>query len=61
VGERHERVVFRLYRMECCGHQLCWVNPRPPTFCPECGERVYPQVRGWAVVVDERAILTTEE
>ena len=44
-----ERVPFRLLNMECCGHQLCWVNPRFPSYCPECGIHVYPEVRSWAV------------
>jgi hypothetical protein len=24
---------------------LCWVNPRLPNFCPECGERVLMKLR----------------
>lgn len=34
-----ERVKFRLIHTPCCGTLLCWVNPRLPTFCPECGEK----------------------
>lgn len=34
-----ERIVFRLFQMPCCGHMLCWVNPRLPSYCPECGAR----------------------
>lgn len=33
-----EMVPFKLYHMPCCGHLLCWVNPRPPSYCPECGQ-----------------------
>lgn len=33
----NERVHFRFFVMPCCHHQLCWVNPRNPTYCPECG------------------------
>lgn len=33
----HEKVYFRLFVMPCCKYQLCWVNPRLPNFCPECG------------------------
>lgn len=36
----NEQVKFRLFHMPCCGHLLCWVNPRLPTYCPECGEHV---------------------
>jgi len=39
--EENERVPFRLFKMPCCGFQLCWVNPRLPTYCPECGELVF--------------------
>lgn len=36
-----EYVEFRLFVMPCCGHHLCWVNPRLPSFCCECGAAVY--------------------
>lgn len=51
----HERVQFRFILMECCGHQLCWVNPRLPSYCPACGKSVYPQVRGWVSLLDPEA------
>ena len=51
----NERIIFRLFSMECCGHFLCWVNPRVPNYCPECGKGVFPQVRGWAVLIDDTA------
>lgn len=37
---QHERVHFRLMCMPCCGQMLCWVNPRLPMYCPECGRMV---------------------
>jgi hypothetical protein len=40
-----ERVHFRLIQMSCCGQLLCWVNPRLPTHCPECGEKVYRRIK----------------
>jgi hypothetical protein len=52
-----ERVNFRLIQMGCCGHLLCWVNPRFPTFCPQCGERVYPTVKQWVHQHDDEAVL----
>ena len=52
-----ERVFFRLLYMECCGHILCWVNPRLPTYCPECGVLCYPKVRGWHRLEDQNATL----
>jgi hypothetical protein len=41
----NEPVKFRLLRMPCCGQQLCWVNPRLPNYCPECGRRIFPQIK----------------
>lgn len=40
-----EHVPFRLIRTPCCGHLLCWVNPRLPTYCPECGTMILPRIR----------------
>lgn len=33
-------IQFRLFHMPCCGHMLCWVNPRLPSYCPECGKHI---------------------
>ena len=33
----NERVHFRFIVCTECQHQICWVNPRLPSFCPECG------------------------
>ena len=27
--------------MPCCHILICWVNPRRPMYCPECGKRVF--------------------
>ncbi len=56
-GATNERIHFRLIHMECCGQLLCWVNPRFPTHCPECGQTIYPQVKGWVTVNDPNAHL----
>jgi hypothetical protein len=40
-----------------CNHNLCWVNPRLPSYCPECGKHIYPAVRGAIHVSDEQAEL----
>lgn len=37
----NEQVQFRLIQMPCCGILICWVNPRRPMYCPECGTRVF--------------------
>jgi hypothetical protein len=53
-----QRVHFKLTSMGCCGQLLCWVNPRPPNYCPECGKFCYPEVKGWVVNDDSNAMLT---
>lgn len=40
-----EFVVFRLLHMPCCGQQVCWINPRWPNYCPECGALIYPKIK----------------
>jgi hypothetical protein len=37
----NDYVQFRLLEMSCCHILICWVNPRRPNFCPECGKRVF--------------------
>jgi hypothetical protein len=56
-----ERVPLRVLHMECCGHVLCWVNPRMPTHCPECGEACYARVRSWVMLLDEEATLLSKQ
>lgn len=60
MTKQTEQIPFKLLHMECCGHLLCWVNPRYPSYCPECGDRVYPQVKGWATFICDKAILKYE-
>lgn len=55
-----ERVPFRLLVTPCCGTALCWVNPRLPTFCPECGTSVYPEIKSCVTLLDENATLKVE-
>lgn len=52
-----ERVHFRLLHTHCCGALLCWVNPRLPSFCPECGEKVYPEIKADVRFEDTSAML----
>ncbi len=33
----NERIHFRIFICPLCSHQFCWVNPRLPSHCPECG------------------------
>lgn len=57
----HERIKFRVFSMPCCGFNLCWVNPRLPTYCPECGSIVYKQLRfngePHILLADDNAVL----
>lgn len=53
----NERVHFRLIVMPCCKHQFCWINPRWPNYCPECGVFIYPRVRRAAIAEDAEAML----
>ena len=53
----NERVHFRLIQMPCCAHMFCSVNPRWPSYCPNCGERIFPQVRAYALISDDNAML----
>jgi hypothetical protein len=57
----HERVHFRLIEMPCCGQLLCWVNPRFPSYCPECGKFVYLNIKGCITFEDNEATLTIKE
>jgi len=43
--EHIESVGFRLLVMPCCDHQISWVNPRLPNFCPECGSPIYRRIK----------------
>lgn len=56
----HERVPFRLIQTPCCSTLLCWVNPRLPSHCPECGKPIYPDVRSCVMLYDSNALLTVE-
>jgi hypothetical protein len=51
-----ELVHFRLIQTPCCGHLLCWVNPRLPTYCPECSTHILRVLRQ-----DGSQILITDE
>ena len=55
------RADFRYIQTECCLVQLCWVNPRLPNYCPECGKRIYPAVKSWVTYRDEGAYITHKE
>lgn len=57
MGPFNEQVRFRLFEMPCCKHSLCWLNPRLPNYCPECGKLVLLQMRAAEPVIDGPAIM----
>lgn len=46
MAKTNERVYFRLIQTPCCNTLLCWVNPRMPNFCPECGAAIWLKKQG---------------
>lgn len=62
MAKTTEFVKFSLIQMPCCGQLLCWVNPRLPNYCPECGVRVNIFAhREHVIAHDDNAKLTMEE
>jgi hypothetical protein len=53
----NEQIKFRLIKTPCCWQLLCWVNPRFPNYCPECGKMIYPQVKNSVIEEDDSAWL----
>jgi hypothetical protein len=54
-----ERIIFRLIKMPCCGQLLCWVNPKFPNYCPECGNNIMLTVKQRVTFTDDKAELHT--
>jgi hypothetical protein len=55
----YERVPFRFISCPDCRHQICWINPRLPNHCPECGVYIAGRVREQVMMADDEAILMT--
>lgn len=55
-----ERVHFRLILTPCCGSLLCYVNPRLPNYCSECGKFIHAKVRECVMQSDENATLKVD-
>jgi hypothetical protein len=56
-------VQFRLIEMPCCHTLICWVNPRRPMYCPECGTRIFncfPKVK-WENTYSEATLRVEDE
>lgn len=56
-----ERVNFRLIETPCCHTLLCYVNHRLPNYCSECGQFIFPVVRGCVLVEDADATLKRKD
>ncbi len=56
-----ERVHFRFIQMPCCSFLYCNVNPRLPSYCPECGVFVLAEVRAGIRLSDDDAKLHYDE
>lgn len=41
MAKTYERVRFALIDTPCCHTLLCYVNPRMPNYCSECGQRIF--------------------
>lgn len=41
----NEQVPFRFIACPECNHQVCWVNPRLPSYCPECGKHILAKLK----------------
>lgn len=61
MAKTTERITFKLLQAPCCGILLCWVNPRLPNYCPECGTHIFPAIRSCVLSSDDTAFLKVEE
>jgi hypothetical protein len=54
VRKTRELVPFRLIQTPCCGTMLCWVNPRLPNYCPECGKHIFRDLKFGGTLLEAR-------
>lgn len=57
--ESYERVPFRFLSCPDCAHQICWINPRLPSYCPECGVDFRGRIKQRVMMSDDEAVLMT--
>lgn len=57
-----EFINLKVLQMPCCGHLLYWINVRYPSYCPTCGELVYPEIKDpkFLILFKEEAKLVLE-
>jgi hypothetical protein len=39
-----------------CGHNICWVNPRIPNYCPECGKHIFLKLKFDGILVEGKNV-----
>jgi hypothetical protein len=54
----NEWVRFRLFQLPCCGQLLCWLNPRLPNFCPECGKLIFYEMQHTAPISEGEKLIS---
>jgi DNA-binding CsgD family transcriptional regulator len=47
---------FRYIRCPECETQLCWVNPRLPNYCPECGKHIFLKLKFNGIVAEGKNV-----
>lgn len=45
MAKVYERVRFTLIQTPCCHTLLCYVNPRMPNYCSECGAKMFAELK----------------
>jgi ribosomal protein S27E len=50
----NEKVPFRLIECPECHITLCWVNPRLPNYCPECGKHIFLKLKFGGILAEAR-------
>lgn len=57
-------IKFRLIQTPCCSTLLCFVNPRLPNYCSECGARIFMLLKQHPehiLVTDDNAQLSVDK
>lgn len=47
---------FRYITTPCCHTQLCWMNPRLPNYCPECGDHIFARLKFGGIVAEGKNV-----
>ena len=50
------RGYFRYIECPECSVRLCWVNPRLPNYCPECGKHIFLKLKFGGLVVEGKNV-----